>query len=707
MEQDICINGIQTNNLKNIDIHLKKGKINLIIGPSGSGKSSLAYDTIAQIGQHEFLAMYSDSIAEPKYKVKSFSNITVSVPIQQINHNNNVRSTIGTYFGLNQIIRDIYTNTFNLPQGTCFVLNKEENLCRTCHGLGVIPDLDKGKIIDFTVAIGENPFRCWNRYKDFYRQILQKYCDEVGINPEYKFSELNSQEQKLLLYGESKKKYSIRYKKVNSLSSRTTKYYGVLTGKPLLPNFSISKKFWSDKVCPDCLGKKYSPEVESYKIEDLSIGKFMLTPFNQLIKFIEKLKHKRDMKNLQFSIQRLERFIKTALKLNLGHLFLHRTIPTLSGGELQRLRLVQLLNTQLTDLLIVLDEPLAGLSAEEQSDVYREILSLLPKHTLVIVDHGNRFFKVAANIIVLGHGGGKNGGYIVDSQQYIEEQTKVYPYTPVSIKKCLRAFFREDIYQYKGIDVTIAENCLNLVQGKSGVGKSIMMREYFPKIFKQYCYITQKPLLGNKNSSVATALKIFRHITDLFAKRFHKDKNFFSNLTGSDGACPACGGAGYLEYGNGQTINKLECSECDGTGFNKNLRKYKINGMNIFDIWQMSIKDAIDYFKVLDSRIAEILIIADSIMLGHLLIGQPTATLSGGENIRVKILKNSQSRAKIWGIDEPFRGLDNTEIYKVICYLEKIRKKGKTIVVIDHTENIKKYFSQTIFLKNKDGWLTI
>lgn len=229
MGDNIVIEGIETNNLKNIDVQIVKKGINLIIGPSGSGKSSLAYDTIAQIGQHEFMAMYADDVYEPSYKVKAFSNMVAAVPIKQSNHNNNMRSTIGTYFGLNRSVGLIYAVMLDLSEAF-FVLNKESNLCDKCHGLGYISKLDYNKIIDFNIPLKNNPFRCWNRYKDFYAQMIVNYCVDNGIDSEKTFRELSEKEKKLLLYGESLEKYSVRYKKTNAFSRRTSRFYGVLTG---------------------------------------------------------------------------------------------------------------------------------------------------------------------------------------------------------------------------------------------------------------------------------------------------------------------------------------------------------------------------------------------------------------------------------------------------------------------------------------------
>lgn len=705
MADKISINGIETNNLKGINVDLEKNSINLIIGPSGSGKSSLAYDTIAQIGQHEFLAMFADDVQEPSYKVKSFSNMVAAIPIKQTNHNNNIRSTIGTYFGINRSIVFTYAALLGVSE-ELFVLNKESNLCEHCHGLGVVTALDENKIVDYNIPIEKNPFRCWNRYKDFYSQILVEFCKDNNIDSKKTFRELINSEKQLLLYGVSDNKYSIRYKKANAYSRRTTKFFGVLTGNPMLGNHLIGKMYYSDILCECCKGEKYSLEHRQYKIYGLSIGEFMSTPFKELLGVLFQMVSDVNDDRLNFSLKTMYGFVKKAVELNLGHLFFHRSIPTLSGGELQRLRMVQVFNTQLTNLLIVLDEPLAGLSGDEKKSIYENIIDLSKYHTLVIVDHSDIFVNKSKKIIALGEKGGNDGGFIIDYKEYLKQQNEVKVFNVFKNDKEIPVKLTNSIYNYKGVNLSFAEGCLNLITGRSGVGKSTLLREYLPQCFEHYMYISEKPLNGNKNSFVATALNIFGYISDIFAKKYKKDKRFFSNLTGNEGMCPVCQGAGYIEYGYEQNKVRIECQECDGTGFNKNLKKYKICEKSIFDVWKMTIDEACDFFKPLDSKIYETLISGSSIMLGHLKVGQPTSTLSGGENIRVKILKSSKTSAKILGIDEPFKGLSSSEIYKVVIFLESIRKTGKTIIVIDHTGEVNHFFAKQIMLNNDNGVLS-
>lgn len=422
MSKIIDIWGIKTNNLKNIDIEIEQNAINLIIGPSGSGKSSLAYDTIAQIGQHEFLSMFADDISEPTYRIKGYKNMIASVPISQSNFNNNLRSTIGTYFGINRSIIMIYSAILGLSEDY-FVLNKEENTCSECHGLGYIRTLDKNRFINYDIPLGKNPIRCWNRYKDFYSQILHQFCLDKGIEPKKTFRQLTDKEKSTILYEESEKKYTIRYKKNSSFSHRTTKYYGIMTGKSMIVNFVPAKQFFSEETCKYCHGKKYSLQHEQYKVAGLSIGTFMTMPFEQLQHYITKMLSEIEDSSLLFALENIQKFVSKAIDLNLGYLFFHRAVPTLSGGELQRLRMVQVLSTQLSNLLLVLDEPLAGLSSKEKKSVFNCIIDLAKRHTIVIVDHSDIFVSIAKKIIALGESSGAKGGFIIEEKKYLASQS--------------------------------------------------------------------------------------------------------------------------------------------------------------------------------------------------------------------------------------------------------------------------------------------
>ena len=206
------------------------------------------------------------------------------------------------------------------------------------------------------------------------------------------------------------------------------------------------------------------------------------------------------------------------------------------------------------------------------------------------------------------------------------------------------------------------------------------------------------------NSSVATLLGVFSDIIGIYAKKYNKSTSFFSNQTGCEGSCKMCGGTGRIEYNIGDDKNvKIMCRDCQGTGFSKNLLKYKVSDKSILDIWLMTVNEACVFFKDKSVVITERLLMASDLLLSHLLIGQPTSTLSGGENIRIKILKGIKSSAKVLGIDEPFKGLNSNEIFSVVSFLERLRMNGKTVIVVDHVESAFDYFTCKTELSVKDS----
>lgn len=695
--------GCRTNNLKGFDAELKHGVLNLIVGPSGSGKSSLAYDTVAQIGLHEYMSMCGDDFADCTYSVEGYSGMLATVPLKQACANTNTHSTIGTYFGLNRALIQTFSAALGVREDY-FVLNKASNLCPKCHGVGVVRALDKNKIVDYNTPLKKGPFKCWNRYKDFFAQMIVAFCADSKIDPEKTFRELSEKERQLLLFGESKRKYSVRYKKVNRLASRTSGYFGVMTGKPMLPNVLPGDAFYSDVLCPECGGKRYSRDHESAKLCGYSFGDVMMMPFGELSAYLTKVLKQSGGKIFTESLKQAVAFIEKSCELNLGHLNLNRGIPTLSGGELQRLRLAKIFNTQLSNLMVILDEPLAGVSKEEKKSIYRNITALTPRQTVVVVDHGESFRSVAKNVIALGEGGGAKGGLLVDPKGYFARQRFSVPARRFEGVKSERIRVYNDVYGYEGAEIDVPMGGLTLLVGRSGVGKSILLRDFLPLHFESYSYISQRLLMAGKQSSVATILDLASPLEALFAKKFSKPRQFFSKQTGCDGACPVCNGYGYQDFsGNGG--REVLCQECGGSGFNHRLDKLMIGEKNIADIWDLTLDEAKDYFDSIRFSGADLLQRAQELLLGHLKFGQMTKTLSGGENIRIKLLKAFKSRDAVLGVDEPFRGLDKTEISKVIAILYGLVDSGKTILVVDHTEGVEDYFSNCFEVVNDGGML--
>lgn len=701
MSEMITFSGVETNNLKNISVKLKKNAINLLIGPSGSGKSSLAYDTIAQIGLHEYLSLFDDRLGSPTYRIKEYSNVIPTVPIQQKNNNNNIQSTIGSYFGMNSLIVAMFCKK-NGYTPESFSLQRSENVCTTCHGVGFIKAIDINKIVDGRKKIKDVPFRCWYRYSDFYEKILIKYCIDEGIDVEKAFSELSSKEKEKLLYGASDKKYSIQYKHGNGKSSRTTKYYGVMLNMPMRkPDYKLPDSYYGRIQCPKCGGKKYSNSVEKKKLDGKSIGDVLTSSFDQVVQFLDDQKSICGDKEYLAIVEKLLKFVNKCIELNLGHLSFNRAIPTLSGGELQRLRLVQIFSSQLNNLLIVLDEPLAGLSKDEKQIVLKNVISLADNHTLLVVDHSDSLIDKAANIITLGPRSGINGGQLINTADYLKRENQKTTIKRVRKQELEDIVVDAKVYGYSGVRMSYVKKGMNIISGRSGIGKSTILREYLPLYFDNYEYISQKYSSANQNSNVATLLGVAEPIFGVFSKEFNKPKGFFSNNSSKQGACKCCGGAGVIV----ENDITLECDKCRGTGFDASLDKYRIKGKSLLDIWKMTLEDSVEYFSQVNEKLARDIDMARKVLLEHLILGQQTSTLSGGENMRAKLFHVNHLKADVIGIDEPFRGLGKHEITEICSFLDDLCVQGKTIIVVDHEEVAFDYFDFHMELINDKGKL--
>ena len=404
----------------------------------------------------------------------------------------------------------------------------------------------------------------------------------IRIDVSKNFRALKKSERKAILEGKNDRRYSIKFKRAGIKSSRTTKYYGVLTGIPMLQKFVPAKQFMANIDCPSCRGRKFSPAHDEHKLCHLSIGEFMCSTFWSLEEWIQSISSHTSESSLNFAVNQISMFVRNAVELDLGHLSFHRSIPTLSGGELQRLRLVQVFNTQLSDLLIILDEPLSGLSGEDKKAIFDNIVKLSEHHTMLIVDHNKTFIKKARTVTALGEKGGRHGGNIVDASKFIASQHLDQKYETPKPTEVNRIFLNAPIYGFSGAELEIGKCALNIIYGKSGVGKSTLLREYLPQYFTNYQYVQQKALVGKKDSSVATALNILDVIVGEFAKENGKDKKFFSKMSGGEGACRACSGKGFIGYGNDYRLRALiECRDCRGTGYSHKLNRYCIRGRNL------------------------------------------------------------------------------------------------------------------------------
>ena len=365
--QKITYKGIKTHNLKDIDVDLYKGEMTCIAGVSGSGKSSLAFSTIVGISQAEYEKLTNDNKVEIDYDVDSYDDVIMAIPLRQMNFNVNPRSTIMSYFDLQKFVIYLTASITGLPLSD-FNYNGDGR-CRDCQGLGYKLQPDLISIIDNDKKICEVPFKCWqNTYIDFFRQLLVAFCDECGIDRNKRFKDLSEKEKEKLLFGVGDEKQTYKFKAGDKKRSKTSIYFGPIVGleKKTDAIFSHNREqYCAQRKCDCCGGSRLKIKTASKELrKGFTVRDLYTKDLETLEKELLEL-NKEIRKPLRPVLETILSFISASKKVGLGHLNLTRSISSLSGGELQRLRIAHLLIGKMHDLLLVLDEPTSSLYPAE------------------------------------------------------------------------------------------------------------------------------------------------------------------------------------------------------------------------------------------------------------------------------------------------------------------------------------------------------
>lgn len=679
--------GISTNNLKNISVEFSDHELIYIGGVSGSGKTSLAFDTIAAISENEYGSLVNDNKISVKYKIEDYGDVLVAASLKQLNFNSNPRSIILTYFGLSNHLSNILSHC-TLMTSDCFSHNGSCR-CRRCNGIGYVDIIDEILIVDSERTLKEGPFKCWNTsYSDFFSQLLHNFCKDKGIDENKRFYELSKEEQELLLRSKGEKRYKIDFIAGGRKRTKTTEYIGPVLGMELDKKdmFGLNQERYTKQcICPDCKGSRLDDLVNRKKVIDDYDVRFMLTQgMDDVAKVIEKIKIQARSSSVKLSCNFILKFIKACCKLNVSYLNFSRGINTLSGGELQRLRMVQLLLGKLKNLLIVLDEPTGSLDPDEAESLVIIIKELKKNNTIIVVDHNNSLREAADRVFFLGPKSGVNGGLLIPETDYIKTQTLTRVNNVIKKTKMICVPLKSEYVNYSN-KLIIFENSLNGICGQSGIGKSTILKDILPYQLDGYKYITQKPIKANSISTVATYIEIIDDVKKYFAKKSKKDKEYFS--LSQKGACPKCAGKGRFVIGNFYD-EKLyaDCEVCNGTGYSAQTLSYKVNGMNIYDFLSQNIDQIIENEINVSKKFNQSMQLLRKLGLGHLSLNQKINTLSGGENQRIKLsLSLREGRAKIFGLDEPSKGLGRKEVFDLVSVLyENIVKDKKTFIVAEH-----------------------
>ncbi|WP_270524168.1 ATP-binding cassette domain-containing protein [Veillonella atypica] len=686
--------GIRTNILDNINVEIESHKITYIGGASGSGKSSLAFQTIADISNCELDMLQSKISNSYIYDLDSYENIQVMIPLKQLNFNVNPKSSVMTYFGLKKNVELLINNlllAFDKPPIQFSILN----YCNNCGGNGYIKGLNISRTLDKFIPLNKLPFKHWqNTYKDFYQQLLNEYLNEVHIDGNKRFVDLTLDEQNSILYKNGICNYKISYKYKTGKRHKTSKFLAVANE---FDNsiFNLDYNNYSKIItCDECSGSRFKKSLITTRLfDDITIKNILLMPFDTLLGTIDKIKNL--PVGISSAIASLKRYVDMCCRLGLGHLNLSRGIINLSGGELQRLRLAKILSGSLSGVTLVLDEPTSSLHPDEVYELSKLLSTFKRFNTLIIVEHNSLLADISDNQYYLSRVVDTNKSVLISKDSYEKQQL----YALTSMFFDVSSFKSVDLYsnyvEYIG-KIKVPIQSLLGICGASGCGKSTILKTILPNYFEDYIYVSQKPIRGNINSTVGSYTGLLEDIRKLYIKYTGLEKKDFQSLK-----CKKCQGKGVIDITNYyEAPVRICCDSCNGTGYNSKFNEYKIKSINFGDMLMMSLENLFKtFYKELSNKSKKSLSLLCDIGLGYLSLGRRVNTLSGGENQRLKLVSALIKNVNIIGLDEPCQGLDDLAIKRFIEFIYKdIDKNKRTYIVAEHNPLFLKYTSYIVEL---------
>lgn len=701
--QEIIVKGARENNLKNISVRIPKKQITVLTGVSGSGKTSLVFDTIAAESQRLLNETYNSFIRHRlqqygKPDVDKLENLSVAIIVDQKKIEGNARSTVGTITDIYSLLRLLFSRIGEpfVGHSSVFSFNNPLGMCSCCEGLGKTNLIDLDELIDKEKSLSEGAIQFptfevggwrWTRY--VYSGLfdndkkIKDYTDEEWYNLVYandvKLLHPDPQFPKTGIYEGVLPRFERSFFKKKSKE---------VTGK----NTDRYKQVVKQGICPECKGSRLNSQVLSCRIDGQNIADCCNMQIDDLLAFIKTIKDNSITPILEAIIENLENL----LLIGLGYLTLSRETSSLSGGESQRIKLVRHLGSSLTDLIYIFDEPSVGLHPNDVQRLNKLLVELRDKgNTVLIIEHDPDVIAIADHIVDMGIGAGKCGGDIVYEGDFEELEkadtpTGNYLNRKTQIKTEYRkssgylAIKNSSLHNLKEVSVQIPKQVLTVITGVAGSGKSSLVKSLINQ-YKEIVVIDQSALRGSKRSNISTYTGILDVIRTLFATHNKVKQSLFSN--NSDGACPECKGLGTISTDLAfLDAVEVRCEHCNGTGFKPEVLKYRIKGKAITDIMAMTISEANDFFN--EPEITQPLNRLSEVGLGYLTLGQSLSTFSGGERQRLKLVTELGNRGSVYVFDEPTSGLHGSDISKLMKLFDRLVDNKNTVIIVEHNMDI-------------------
>jgi excinuclease UvrABC ATPase subunit len=727
----IRVHGARENNLKDVSVEIPKRRLTVFTGVSGSGKSSLVFDTIAAESQRLINETYSAFVQGfmptlDRPEVDLLDGLTTAIIVDQERMGANPRSTVGTATDANAMLRILFSRlgqphigpsnaySFNIPSvratGAITVERGEGKtktekatftrlggMCPRCEGMGSVTDFDLSALYDENLSLNEGALTIPGYSMDGWYGRIYRGCG--FFDPDKPIGTFTRKERHDLLYKEPTK---IKVDGIN------------LTYEGLIPK--IQKSFLSKDVdamqphirafveravtftiCPECDGTRLSKEARSSKIGGKNIADACAMQISDLAAWVRGLNEPSVAPLLAALGETLDSFVE----IGLGYLSLDRPSGTLSGGEAQRTKMIRHLGSSLTDVTYVFDEPTAGLHPHDVQRMNDLLLRLRDKgNTVLVVEHEPETIAIADHVVDLGPGAGTAGGEVVfagtveglrgsgtSTGRHLDDRAALKP----EVRTATGRLEIRDATQHnlKRVSVDIPLGVLVVVTGVAGSGKSSLIHGSIPAKAGVVA-VDQTPIRGSRRSNPATYTGLLDPIRKAFAKANGVKPALFS--ANSEGACPTCNGAGVIYTDLAMMAGVAStCEDCDGKRFQPAVLEYTFGGRNIADVLAMPVTEARAFFGSGEARTPAAHAILErmaDVGLGYLSLGQPLTTLSGGERQRLKLATHMADKGGIYVLDEPTTGLHLADVEQLLGLLDRLVDAGKSVIVIEHHQAV-------------------
>jgi len=750
----IELKGVRTHNLKNIDVAIPKNQITVITGVSGSGKSSLAFDTLFAEGQNQFLQSLPNYVrgrmnSNSQAQFNQINGLTPSIAVDGRKSNQSPRSTLGTASEIYDLLRLLYSRAGLDMEGklcqlesSAFSFNNQDAACTHCKGLGEITTTDPEKIISNPelsildgALKGSKTGKFYGDPNGQYVWTLKALDQKLHLNLDKAWNELSETAKEVVLFGKPDLQLDVNWKFVRKAKEGSHQFSTQWQGLVALVDEEYQRKH-DDKrgdsmlpimkqvECPHCNGNRLNETALSITIDNLNIAQLSNLSITQCINTIQNWEQSLSKEQLQISKDIRKELLSRLLGLvnmELEYLQINRKTSTLSGGEMQRLKIAGHIYGSMTGITYVLDEPSIGLHPKNTNKLLQELQRLKALgNTLVLVEHDIDLIKAADYLILMGPNAGVYGGEVLAAgktkdvlQKFPMEDKALAKITKSQSDKNNTAIQITSAYtnNLKNIDLSIPTGKLIGISGVSGSGKSSLLYEVIYrsaqmqkpvncenisglKQFDEVVLVNQKLEDGSSLSIPLSYLGIFDDIRKLFAKAASTKEQkihpkIFSFNT-KEGRCPHCNGQGKTNVSMDFLSDISEiCPECNGMRYHPDSLQHQLNGKTIAEVLQMTFTEAIDFFETQFS----IFELINKIGLGYLQLGQSLNTLSAGEAQRLKLVKQmtgglKSKSPKLFLLDEPSRGLNFKDIEKLFYLFEILIQDGHSIIMIEHNTDM-------------------